>query len=482
MIRHFFIDKSNTIISNSEQNLGLNPILHVAYGKGVMKSLIYFDMNEIQDLINDKTFANLDKLKFTLKLTNCFSVDGLPYEKELIRELGSSALRASSFDLILHKLPFSFDAGRGFDYIQDFWVNDKKSFSKEGSNWYCCKNGLMWNGEIKPQSLKNVKGGIYSDDFMYDEYEKYLKGEESIIIGSQHFDFGNENLSIDITKYVLEVLESKNNINYGLCLSFPPNYEELERDELQYVGFFNDNTNTFFHPYVEVEYNEFIMDDRESFTNCKNNRLYLYVSDDGIPTNLDELPICSIMDTNVEVKQASKGVYYAQISSKDIELDNNSMYYDIWSKIALNGLKIDDIELEFAVNPFNKKIKMGSDSYFKNEYVPSVYGINEDEVISRHEVREVTVDFREEYNADKKVLIDSAEYRLYVKDGNREYDVINYHPIEKAYLNNFFLIHTEDLIPNQYFVDIKVKIGREIKYYKEVLRFKVVSNITERYQ
>jgi hypothetical protein len=188
------------------------------------------------------------------------------------------------------------------------------------------------------------------------------------------------------------------------------------------------------------------------------------------------------MDTNIEVKQASKGVYYAQISSKDIELDNNSMYYDIWSKIALNGLKIDDIELEFAVNPFNKKIKMGSDSYFKNEYVPSVYGINEDEVISRHEVREVIVDFREEYNADKKVLIDSAEYRLYVKDGNREYDVINYHPIEKAYLNNFFLIHTEDLIPNQYFVDIKVKIGREIKYYKEVLRFKVVSNITERYQ
>ena len=44
------------------------------------------------------------------------------------------------------------------------------------------------------------------------------------------------------------------------------------------------------------------------------------------------------------------------------------------------------------------------------------------------------------------------------------------------------MIYAEDLIPNDYYVDIKVKRGRETRYYKEVLRFKVVSDVTERYQ
>ena len=81
------------------------------------------------------------------------------------------------------------------------------------------------------------------------------------------------------------------------------------------------------------------------------------------------------------------------------------------------------------------------------------------------------MDFREKYMTHKKVLIDSAEYRLYVKDGNREFEVIPYHPIEKTFLNNFFMIYTEDLIPNQYYVDIKVNLGRETKFYKKINSF-----------
>jgi hypothetical protein len=114
--------------------------------------------------------------------------------------------------------------------------------------------------------------------------------------------------------------------------------------------------------------------------------------------------------------------------------------------------------------------------------VPSFYGINDDETITQGDVREISVEFVEKYNTDKKILIDSAEYRLYVKDGNRELDVIEYQPVEKSFLNNFFIIYTGDLIPNQYFVDIKVNTGRETKYYRGALRFKIVSNVTERYQ
>ena len=53
MIRHFFLDKTNSIISKSEQNLGLNPILNVSYGDGVTRSLIHFDVEKIKCLIDE---------------------------------------------------------------------------------------------------------------------------------------------------------------------------------------------------------------------------------------------------------------------------------------------------------------------------------------------------------------------------------------------------------------------------------------------
>ena len=64
MIRHFFLDKTNTISTNSERNMGLNPILGIGYGCGIMRGLIHFDLSEIKNLIDDKTFANIDKLTF----------------------------------------------------------------------------------------------------------------------------------------------------------------------------------------------------------------------------------------------------------------------------------------------------------------------------------------------------------------------------------------------------------------------------------
>lgn len=538
MIRHFFLDKVNTIIEDSMQNLGLNPVMHVGYGNTIMRSLLHFDNCKIKELIEDKTFANLDKLKFTLKMTNYFSIDGLPYEKLLVKTLNVSSRRAASFDLILFKLPDEFDEGRGFDFVSDFWVRNNSSFSREGSNWYFCKNGIPWNQErddektpaelVMPdifnksefisiykklmeyskmmndddsisddmckeiiEDIKNIKtnykfdekslkGGIYTIDVLKDEYQKFLDGKESIIVASQHFDFGDESLSMDITDYVLDSIRS--GINNGLCLAFAPNFEETDTVFEQYVGFVGDNTNTFFHPYVEAEYSDYVKDDRESFTLGRKNSIYLYSYDDGEPVNLDNIPSCSVNGVDADVSQVSKGIYKAEIDASSMNLEPASIYYDNWSGIALNGNQEDDIELEFSTRPKSYKTKVGSDSAVRNSLVPSLYGINDFENIHRGEIREVTVDFRKEFEMDKKYLVDSAEYRLYVKDGNREVSVIDYQPIERAFLNNYFMVYAEDLIPNTYYVDIVVKIGRETRYFKECLRFKVVSDVTERYQ
>ena len=158
------------------------------------------------------------------------------------------------------------------------------------------------------------------------------------------------------------------------------------------------------------------------------------------------------------------------------------VYYDKWSEIALNGVKQDDVELDFYVQPKQKRITIGSSASVKNNVVPSVYGINDLEDLTQHEIREVVVDFREKFTLDKRLLLTNCEYRLYVKDGESEITVIDFQPIEMANDINYFLIHTMDLIPNRYFIDIKAKTGRETLFFKDVLKFNIVSDITERYQ
>ena len=116
MVRHIFLDKTNTITKGSLWNTGLNPILEINYGKELSRGLIHFDVNEIGALIADGTYSDPSKLKCTLKMTNCASVDGLPYDKEIHHRASEPVERATSFDLVLYKLPQEFDAGKGFDY------------------------------------------------------------------------------------------------------------------------------------------------------------------------------------------------------------------------------------------------------------------------------------------------------------------------------------------------------------------------------
>ena len=502
MVRHFFLDKTNTIYKKKPyNNVGLNPVMELCYGNETSRGLIHFDDCEIKRLVEDRTFADLSKLSFKLKMTNCFSVGGYPYEKLLKNGLDVKE-RAGSFDIIALKLPCEFDQGRGFDFTSDFWIENNHSASDVPSSWNFPKTAYVWpvdedkidfedeNLNFTDRNIWTISGdtiikiildgGVYSDEFIKEQIDLYNSGETSLFIARQHFDFGNESLEMDITNYVMDIINGEE--NFGILLMFSPKYEAMKREFSQYVGFFTDNTNTYFHPYVECIYDEPIRDDRATFSKGKENRLYLYANVNGIPQNLDNIPTCTINDIEYPVQQAQKGVYFAVISSSGNEMECGTVQYDKWQNLALNGEEIEDVEMDFEVQPMKNFVSIGNSVSTKESLVPSVYGINDGEDLNRGEIREVTVDFKKRYETTKIQLTDNAEYRLYIKDGNREFTVIDFTPIEKAFLKNFFIIHTEDLIPNNYYVDIRVKTGREILNYKDILRFKVVSDVTERYE
>jgi hypothetical protein len=73
------------------------------------------------------------------------------------------------------------------------------------------------------------------------------------------------------------------------------------------------------------------------------------------------------------------------------------------------------------------------------------------------------------------------EYRIYVKEGLGEIDVIPYTKIEKSNSYNFFYLDTLSLLPNIYYVDIKIKDLNLINYQRNVLSFIVVNDETIRY-
>lgn len=510
MTRHIFLDKTNTITKGSLWNTGLNPILEINYGIELSRGLIHFDVDEIAALIADGTFADPSKLTCTLKMTNCASVDGVPYDKKIHHRAAEPVQRATSFDLVLYKLPQEFDAGKGFDYASDFWIQDNHSraYKNMPSNWYYAQRGRCWkvdsdkmvpneegcleldenhpsyfykyiqSGSSEYRVRVNIEGGVYSHEELTEAYEKYLNGEESIVVGIQHFDFGAENLEIDITKYVLESIESGK--NYGLCLAYAPYLEIMKMETQEYVSFFTDLTNTFFHPYVECKYCDPIADDRANCCIGRKNKLYLYAIIDGDFVSLDEGITCTIDGEEYEVIQGGKGAYYVEYMPQKGE--EETIHYDLWSNLSYKGQPIDDIEQEVVIMPMQNFLSVGDKTAMPDRTVPQVSGIDDAEDLERGEIREVVVDFRKEYTTNRKELLDNAEWRLYVKDANRELDVFEYQPVERAFLNNFFTINTWDLIPNDYYVDIRVRSNRETRYYKKVLRFRVVSNETNRYQ
>jgi hypothetical protein len=451
MIRHFFLDKAATIIKGSKANTGLNPILSLTYGKDISRGLLHFGVDEIAAWINENGI-DVNDLEFRLHLTNCFSIDGVPYEQEILHASKNISYRAVSFDLDIFKLDNEFDAGRGYEYASDMWVGQQKSYSEFGANWFQYATGKSWK----------VRGA-------YEEKNK---------IATIHFDNGKENINIDITDYVKGALGGK---NPGLGIKFSDDLEKEQIDAQQYVGFFTDKTNTFYHPYIEVIYKNIISDSRESFYREKENKLYLYANAERGPLKLDENPTCEINGTKYETKAAYNGVYFATIPADSITANPETILYDKWSNIKLNGVTLDDVELEFVVLPYQRFVQIGDKSAFKNMTVPSVFGIDDSEVLGRGEIREVTVDFRKKYTTNRKDLIDLAEYRIYVKDARREYTVFDYQPVEKAFLNNFFILYTKDLIPNEYFVDIRVRDGHDLRYFKNVLHFYIKDDITEKY-
>ena len=465
MIKHIFFNKCNTMIENSDINTGFNPVAELNVGDNVSRILINFDLTDIKNLILEDE-ARVEELQHKIHMTNCGMINHPLFDNEMNVGYLVDKKRASSFNIIAFKIPFSWDEGKGYDFNGDLTEEKYSIISKDGSNWFQRKNNSNWS-----------ENGVYSNITLKTEYEKFNNNQESIIIAEQHFDYGTENLEIDITNYINDIL-SNNKEFHGIGLAFNPQYE-LDVEENRYVSFFTNHTNTFFHPYLETKCNKVVLDNRANFHSGIKNRLYFFVSDDGEYVNLDRIPKCTIEGIDYNVKQGGKGTYYIEVFFRNSDYEAYTILSDVWSDLVLDGETIDDVEMEFVVLPFEEKLTIGKHKNNEYDFSPQLYGINDSEKIKIGDIREVMVDFIEDYSYGKKIIPPMAEYRVYVKEHNREIEIFPYQTIERRFDEHSFIIDSNDLIPNHYHIDIRIKQGKNVKHFENVLDFLIVNDITE---
>jgi len=481
-INNSYFSRNNTIISRSFTNTGRNPVTEIFYGSLAFSqypngfSRFIFDLN--LDLLKEKVAKGVistdcgGEIKHTLRMTNVSSFD-----KELLNtETSQLRRRATSFDLVLFRIPFInddpnlpqvWDEGVGYDFADlKYEIQYDKNFSDRPSNWYQTTTLGTWT---EPGIYSNVNTG--STPF-----------SALTIIDTQHFEFGNENIEFDMTNEINSILDGSLSNVSGWGIAYLPQVERLTGlTEAYEVQFFTRHTQTFYEPFLETTYDDLIEDDRNLFTLGKVNKLYLYLYDNGNPFNLDDNPLVDIRDnagntfiTGLTACSKTIGVYEVTIPAL-LGYKTPCTFSDLWYNMTINGQPVPNILNDFTLLPFKNAYQIGTNSQEPKLYGFDYYGIKEDEKIFNTDIRKVGVIIKEAYSTNKLLRKVDAMYRVYVREGQTEVQVQDWTKINRTPNEYYFIFDTRDKIPNEYFIDIQVKSTGEVNTYKKQIKFQIVN-------
>lgn len=455
IFRNYF-SKNNTLIQNNVTNNSQNPVTEISYGtldKEVSRYIFDVDLDKLKEKISNGLINQNRITKHVLHLTNT-----IRYAPEYIGKNSylSDIKRASSFNLEVFNINQDWNEGGGYD----FTYNNMVSFnaSEQASNWYSAKTSTMWNN-----------AGLYESGV-------------TTVIGSQSFDNGNENIEIDITNYINNRL-SNSGASYGLGIKFGDVYEKIEDVQRHAVAFHAKNTNTWYEPYVETIIDDTIIDDRNHFYLDKDNDLYLYVNIGGNNENvtINSVNVYDYEDNLIEVLTGNsitnvcKGVYKITQNISSSDYPDAVIFRDEWI-MTING-KSNTYNGEFYLISQNNYYSFNNENHinFKN-YHFNFWGIGENEHIKSGVVKRIMLTLKELYpNQNNNKPLD-IEYRLFTTVGSKyEIDIIPFTLVNRTSNGHYFDLDTSWLIPQDYYLQVRLKNGN---YYENMrkLSFTIVSD------
>jgi hypothetical protein len=399
--------------------------------------------------------------------------------------------RATSFDLILFRIPKTsgdtgnpqfWDEGVGYDY-SDFNIAknsaiggsapltyvDSRAYSTRPSNWYQTTTIDDWS-----------QPGIYNN-----RNDGSVNFSGLTIVARQHFDLGNEDINMDMTEEINGVLNGSITGVTGWGLAYLPQIENITGLTDSYsVAFFSKYTQTFYQPYLLTDYDDLIVDDRNQFLKSQENKLFLYIYQNGDFANLDSDPVVRIQDRNGDAVTGmatlstclkTKGVYEVIVPNGFSGYPTPCMFYDVWSGLTINGQSLPNVQNQFILQPYINGIQIGTVSQDPEIFGFNFYGIKQNEQILNTDIRKVGVTIKQAYTGQQVLLNVSASYRVYVMEGTTEVQVQDWTPLNRTPNQYYFIFDMRDKIPNQYFVDIQVNTSGEKDTYKQQLTFQIVN-------
>ena len=492
-----YIDKNNTITSNSYVNTARNPVVELNFGAsdyvipnyGYTRYIFDLDLVQLRQDIASGVISTgcTSAMTHTLQMTNTSSFDN-----ELLNTfMSNERRRATSFDLILFRIPKTsgdtgspqfWDEGVGYDY-NDFNIAknsaiggsapltyvDSRAFSTRPSNWYQTTTIDEWS-----------QPGIYNN-----KNEGLVNFSGLTIVARQHFALGNEDLDMDMSGEINGILNGSITGVTGWGLAYLPQIENITGLTDSYsVAFFSKDTQTFYQPFLLTNYDDLIRDDRNQFLKNQVNKLYLYVYQNGDLVNLDMDPYVRIEDANgvalsgmssLSTCLRTKGVYEVVVPNGFSGYPTPCMFYDVWSGLTINGECIPNIQNQFILQPYKSGIQIGTVSQEPEIFGFSFYGILQNEQILNSDIRKVGVTIKQAYTGQQVLLNVSALYRVYVKEGTTEVQVQDWTPLNRTPNQYYFIFDMRDKIPNQYYVDIQVNSSGMKDTYKQQLTFNIVN-------
>lgn len=223
-------------------NVGRNPILKVAKETDsstgdtyLYRSLLRFDVNNFTGWISSGVIPwNTSSMDFRLKLYDVYFSGSYP----------------DSFYIFAHPILESWSEGNGIEF----------DMSQSGSvNWGFRNSVDRWVRS----------GGSYDET----------------LSSSQYFEFGNEDLDVDITNIFTEWLNC-NMSNYGVALLLSSSQETSGSgaDNYNHKLFYGRETVTNYEPIIEIRWDDCVKDDGSTFVSFNplyssyDNYFYLYNS------------------------------------------------------------------------------------------------------------------------------------------------------------------------------------------------------------
>ena len=205
----------------------------------------------------------------------------------------------------------------------------------------------------------------------------------------------------------------------------------------------------------------------------KINRIFLNVNQP-----LDEMPVCRVsfdgdFETAAlpEVHKVNSYRYYVdiQVTTPD------KLIYVKWENLKVDGFLMEDVEQDITVKPSSIQAnKIVSPQRFE----PSVVWINDNCDMVQGENKNVGIEFNIPYTSEH-AYPEYAYYKIYVKDGRKDVDIIEWDSINVMSPTSVFNVNTAELLPAKYYVDIKIVNNGETSIFRDVLHFNVVSNETD---